>query len=149
MPREGNIGFISQSGALCTAVLDYAQAKHIGFSKFVSFGNKTDINEIDLLYYLGEDPKTKVILVYLEEISDGTALMKAANEIIVNTGKPILAIKSGRTTEGASAAASHTGSLAGSDKITEAAFTQSGIIRCNDIEEMFIERSPWLISRCP
>jgi acetyltransferase len=139
MPREGSIGFISQSGALCTAVLDYAQAKHIGFSKFVSFGNKTDINEIDLLYYLGEDPRTKVILLYLEEISDGTALMKAANEIIVTTGKPILAIKSGRTSEGATAAASHTGSLAGSDKITEAAFRQSGIIRCNDIEEMFIK----------
>ncbi len=68
MPEEGSIGFISQSGALCTAVLDYAQAKHIGFSKFISFGNKADISEIDLLYYLGNDPKTKVILVYLEEI---------------------------------------------------------------------------------
>ena len=137
MPEEGNIGFISQSGALCTAVLDYAQAKHIGFSKFVSFGNKADISEIDLLYYLGNDPKTKIILVYLEEISDGSALMKAAKEIIAKTGKPILAMKSGRTSEGALAAASHTGSLAGSDEITEAAFAQAGIIRCNDIDEMF------------
>ncbi len=137
MPEEGSIGFISQSGALCTAVLDYAQAKHIGFSKFVSFGNKADISEIDLLYYLGDDPKTKVILVYLEEISNGPALMKAAKEIIAKTGKPILAIKSGRTSEGALAAASHTGSLAGSDEITEAAFAQSGIIRCRDIDEMF------------
>jgi acetyltransferase len=139
MPSSGSIGFISQSGALCTAVLDYAQAKHIGFSKFVSFGNKADIDEIDLLYYLGDDPGTKVILMYLEEISQGKALMQAASDVIVNTGKPILAIKSGRTNEGASAAASHTGSLAGSDKITEAAFAQCGIIRCDDIDEMFIK----------
>ena len=137
MPEAGNIGFLSQSGALCTAVLDYAQAKHIGFSKFISFGNKADINEIDLLYYLGQDAKTKVILIYLEEISDGRGLMKAAREIIAETGKPILAIKSGRTAAGASAAASHTGSLAGSDEITDAAMRQAGIIRCNNIEEMF------------
>jgi len=137
MPEDGNIGFLSQSGALCTAVLDYAQAKHIGFSKFVSFGNKADVSEIDLLYYLGDDPKTKVILLYLEEISDGPGLMKAARDIIKRTGKPILSIKSGRTSAGASAAASHTGSLAGSDEICEAAFKQAGIIRCNHIEEMF------------
>ncbi|TFG94360.1 MAG: CoA-binding protein, partial [Calditrichales bacterium] len=137
MPTEGSIAFLSQSGALCTAVLDYAQAKHIGFSKFVSFGNKADISEIDLLYYLKDDPKTKVILVYLEEISDGPGLMKAAREIITETGKPILALKSGRTKEGASAAASHTGSLAGSDEIVDAAFEQAGIIRCDNIEEMF------------
>ncbi len=137
MPEEGSIAFLSQSGALCTAVLDYAQAKHIGFSKFVSIGNKADISEIDLLYYLKDDPKTKVILLYLEEITDGRGLMKAAREIIEETGKPILAIKSGRTSAGASAAASHTGSLAGSDEICNAAFYQSGIIRCNDIEEMF------------
>ncbi len=137
MPENGNIGFLSQSGALCTAVLDYAQAKHIGFSKFISFGNKADVNEIDLLYYLGKDPKTKVILIYLEEISNGQALMKAAREIIAETGKPILAIKSGRTEAGASAAASHTGSLAGSDDICDAAMRQAGIIRCRSIEVMF------------
>jgi acetyltransferase len=137
MPEEGNIAFISQSGALCTAVLDYAQAKHIGFSKFVSIGNKADISEIDLLYYLKDDPKTKVILLYLEEIGDGPGLMNAARTVIEQTGKPILALKSGRTSAGASAAASHTGSLAGSDEICDAAFKQSGIIRCDDIEEMF------------
>ncbi|MCX6150824.1 MAG: acetate--CoA ligase family protein [Ignavibacteriales bacterium] len=137
MPEEGNIAFISQSGALCTAVLDYARAKHIGFSKFVSFGNKADINEIDLLYYLKDDPQTKVILLYLEEVSDAAALMDVAREIITETGKPVLALKSGRTTEGASAAASHTGSLAGSDEACDAAFSQAGIIRCTDIEEMF------------
>lgn len=137
MPEEGNIAFISQSGALCTAVLDYAQAKHIGFSKFVSIGNKADISEIDLLYYLKDDPKTKVILIYLEEISDGPALVEAAKTVIRESGKPVLAIKSGRTKAGAKAAASHTGSLAGSDDACDAAFRQAGIIRCDDIEEMF------------
>jgi len=139
MPEEGSIGFLSQSGALCTAVLDYARAKHIGFSKFVSFGNKADINEIDLLNYLRDDPKTKVILVYLEEISDGRALMETARNIIRTSGKPVLAIKSGRTAEGASAAASHTGSLAGSDEVVEAAFRQAGILRSENIEHMFNE----------
>lgn len=137
MPEAGSIAFLSQSGALCTAVLDYAQPKHIGFSKFASFGNKADITEIDLLYYLKDDPKTKVILIYLEEITDGQALMRAAREIIAETGKPVLMIKSGRTREGAAAAASHTGSLAGSDEICDAALRQAGIIRCDTIEEMF------------
>ncbi len=137
MPEAGNIAFLSQSGALCTAVLDYAYAKHIGFSKFVSFGNKADITEIDLMYYLKDDPETEVILLYLEEITNGRALMEAAQNIIAESGKPILLLKSGRTDEGASAAASHTGSLAGSDEICDAALRQCGIIRCDDIEEMF------------
>jgi len=137
MPEQGNIGFLSQSGALCTAVLDYALAKHIGFSKFISFGNKTDISEIDLIYYLMEDEKTRVILLYLEEITDGRALMQAARDVTAMSGKPILLLKSGRTEAGASAAASHTGSLAGNDEIYDAAFKQAGIIRCDDIEEMF------------
>jgi acetate---CoA ligase (ADP-forming) len=136
-PVEGSIAFLSQSGALCTAVLDYAQAKNIGFSKFVSFGNKADISEIELLYYLMDDPKTKVILLYLEEITDGRELIKAAREVIEKSHKPILILKSGRTEEGASAAASHTGSLAGRDDICEAAFRQAGIIRCSNVEEMF------------
>ena len=137
MPEQGNIGFLSQSGALCTAVLDYAFAKHIGFSKFVSFGNKTDISEIDLIYFLMEDEKTKVILLYLEEITDGRALMQAARDVVRLSGKPVLLLKSGRTEAGASAAASHTGSLAGNDEIYDAAFKQAGIIRCDNIEEMF------------
>ncbi|MDD5765282.1 MAG: acetate--CoA ligase family protein [Candidatus Marinimicrobia bacterium] len=137
MPDEGSIAFLSQSGALCTAVLDYAYAKHIGFSKFISFGNKADISEIDLLYYLKDDPKTKVILMYLEEVTDGLALMEAAEKIITENRKPILILKAGRTSAGASAAASHTGSLAGSDEICDAAFKQAGIIRCENIEEMF------------
>lgn len=137
MPDEGSIAFLSQSGALCTAVLDYAAARQIGFSKFVSFGNKADISEIDLLYYLKDDPKTKVILLYLEEITDGRALMEAARNILKESGKPILALKAGRTEEGALAAVSHTGSLASSDAIIDAAFRQCGIIRCENIEDMF------------
>lgn len=137
MPAAGNIAFLSQSGALCTAVLDYAEAKHIGFSKFVSFGNKSDVSEIDLLYFLKDDPATSVILLYLEEITDGRALMDAASNIIAESGKPILILKSGRTAEGAAAAASHTGSLAGRDEICDAALKQSGIIRCATIEDMF------------
>jgi acetyltransferase len=137
MPEQGNIGFLSQSGALCTAVLDYALAKHIGFSKFISFGNKADISEIDLIYYLMEDDKTRVILLYLEEVTDGRALMQAARDVTRLSGKPVLLIKSGRTEAGASAAASHTGSLAGDDEIYDAAFKQAGIIRCINIEEMF------------
>jgi acetyltransferase len=137
MPDPGNIGFLSQSGALCTAVLDYAQARHIGFSKFVSFGNKADISDIDLLYYLSEDEQTKVILMYLEEVSDGIGLMKAARDIISKTSKPVLILKSGRSPRGAAAAVSHTGSLAGSDEVCDAAMRQAGIIRCRNIDEMF------------
>ena len=137
MPEQGNIGFLSQSGALCTAVLDYALSKHIGFSKFISFGNKVDISEIDLIYYLMEDDKTRVILLYLEEVTDGRALMQAARDVTRLKGKPVLLLKAGRTEAGASAAASHTGSLAGNDEIYDAAFKQAGIIRCENIEEMF------------
>ncbi|MFO8030211.1 MAG: acetate--CoA ligase family protein [Cyclonatronaceae bacterium] len=136
MPEEGSIGFLSQSGALCTAVLDYARAKHIGFSKFVSTGNKAQIGEVELLHYLKDDPKTKVVLLYLEEIRNGAELMEAARAVI-EAGKPVLALKSGRSEEGAQAASSHTGSLAGSDDICDAAMRQAGIIRCRTIEEMF------------
>ena len=98
MPAAGRIAFLSQSGALCTAVLDYARGKAIGFSKFVSFGNKADVTEIDLLDYLHRDPGTDVILLYLEEMRDGRALMEAAGRITRGDGaKPILVIKAGRT----------------------------------------------------
>ncbi len=137
MPAAGSIGFLSQSGALCTAVLDYAHAKHIGFSKFVSFGNKADISDIDLMLSLKDDPATKVILMYLEEMTDGAAFVDAARRVIHEAGKPVLVLKSGRTRQGASAAASHTGSLAASDEIVDAALKQAGVIRCQTIEEMF------------
>ncbi|UCD29801.1 MAG: acetate--CoA ligase family protein [Planctomycetota bacterium] len=139
MPACGRIAFLSQSGALCTAVLDYAAGKNIGFSKFVSLGNKADVGEVDLLRYLAEDPPTSVILIYLEEISRGRELMSSARKIAGNreNPKPILAIKSGRTAAGAAAAQSHTGALAASAEICDGVFEQSGIIRCKSIEEMF------------
>ena len=137
MPKPGNIAFISQSGALCTAVLDYAEGKNIGFSKFVSFGNKADVNEIDLLNYLKNDPDTYVILMYLEDIAHGRAFLETAREITWQAHKPILAIKSGRSAEGALAAASHTGSLAGSDSAYDAIFRQSGILRVEGVDELF------------
>jgi len=136
-PKSGNIAFISQSGALCTAVLDFAQGRNFGFSKFVSFGNKADINEIDLLEYLGDDPYTDVILMYLEDISDGRRFIETAGRITWETETPILALKSGRSEEGARAASSHTGSLAGSDAAYDAIFYQSGIQRLETIEELF------------
>ncbi len=137
MPRPGNIAFISQSGALCTAVLDYADGRNIGFSKFISFGNKADVNEIDLLRYLKDDPETDVILMYLEDISNGREFIDAAREITWGARKPMLALKSGRSAEGAKAAASHTGSLAGSDSAYDAIFMQSGIQRVEGITELF------------
>ena len=138
MPARGRIAFLSQSGALCTAVLDYARARGIGFSKFVSFGNKAGVTEIQLLDYLHRDPQTDVILLYLEELRQGRALIEAARRITRGPGaKPILAIKSGRTPQGAHAAASHTGSLAAEDAICEAVFREAGIIRVQSIEELF------------
>ena len=139
MPAEGRIGFLSQSGALCTAVLDYAAGRNIGFSKFVSLGNKADVDEVDLLRYMAADPDTAVILMYLEDITRGRDLMKAAREITASAEhpKPILAIKGGRTAAGAAAAQSHTGALAASAEVCDGVFEQSGIIRCASIEEMF------------
>ena len=138
MPAAGRIAFLSQSGALCTAVLDYAREKQIGFSKFVSFGNKAGVTEIELFDYLHQDPQTDVILLYLEELRDGRGLIEAARRVTRGPhAKPILAIKSGRTPQGADAAASHTGSLAGEDAICDAVFREAGIIRVNSIEEMF------------
>ena len=138
MPARGRIAFLSQSGALCTAVLDYALGKGIGFSKFVSFGNKAGVTDIDLMRYLHKDPQTDVILVYLEELRDGRGLVEAAREITRGPGaKPILLIKSGRTVQGADAAASHTGSLAGEDVIADAVLKEAGIIRVDTIDELF------------
>ncbi|HBO43147.1 MAG TPA: acyl-CoA synthetase [Planctomycetaceae bacterium] len=138
MPANGRIGFLSQSGALCTAVLDYAQEKQIGFSKFVSFGNKAGVTEIELFDYLHQDPETDIILLYLEELRDGRGLIEMARRVTRGDNpKPILAIKSGRTPQGADAAGSHTGSLAGEDSVCDAVFREAGIIRVNSIEQLF------------
>ncbi|MDQ5988452.1 MAG: acetate---CoA ligase (ADP-forming) [Syntrophus sp. SKADARSKE-3] len=138
MPASGSISFISQSGALCTAVLDFASERDFGFSKFISIGNKADVDELDLLRYLHEDEETKVIMIYLEELRRGPEFIEAAKEITSGfRPTPILAIKSGKTTAGAKAAASHTGSLAGSNVVYDAIFEQSGIIRVDTVTELF------------
>jgi acetyltransferase len=137
MPDPGNLAFLSQSGALCTSVLDYAEERHMGFSKFISFGNKADVNEIDLLAYLAKDPTTDVIAMYLEDISDGRRFIETVREIFWETHKPMLCLKSGRTPEGAKAVSSHTGSLAGSDSVYDALLIQSGVQRVDTIAELF------------
>jgi acetyltransferase len=136
-PKAGNIAFITQSGALGVAVLGYAEGNNVGFSKFISFGNKADVNEIDLLRYLKDDPDTDVILMYLEDISNGREFIDIAREITWDAQKPCLAVKSGRSPEGARAASSHTGALAGSDAAYDAIFFQSGIQRVESISELF------------
>jgi len=138
MPHAGRIGFLSQSGALCTAVLDYAREKGIGFSKFISFGNKAGVTEIELIEYLYRDDKTDVILLYLEELRDGKRLIEMARRVTRGPGaKPILTIKAGRTPQGAAAAASHTGSLAGADAVCDAVFREAGILRVRSVDELF------------
>lgn len=139
MPKRGNIAFLSQSGALCAGILDYARGRDIGFSKFISFGNKADVTELDLLRYLAHDDATDVILMYLETLADGRAFIELAREITgeIAHRKPILAIKSGRTTQGAAAARSHTGALAGTDAVYDAIFAQAGILRVDTVEELF------------
>lgn len=138
MPEVGNIAFMSQSGALCTAVLDYADKMAIGFSKFVSIGNKADVNEVDLIKYLHTDPQTKVVALYVEQLSNANEIIETLVEL--NKGdnpKPVVILKSGRTEAGAGAIASHTGSLSGGDSAYQALFAQAGIIRANTIEELF------------
>ncbi|MDH5467730.1 MAG: acetate--CoA ligase family protein [Candidatus Aminicenantes bacterium] len=139
MSKEGNIALISQSGALCVAVLDYAKESNIGFSKFISMGNKAGLNENELLLYLKNDPKTDVILMYLEDLSKGREFMNIARETTNSptNPKPIIALKAGRTLLGARAASSHTGSLAGSDKVYDAIFSQCGVLRGETLEEIF------------
>ncbi|OEU83336.1 MAG: acyl-CoA synthetase [Desulfobacterales bacterium S5133MH4] len=135
MPPAGRIGFFSQSGALCVAILDWALGKNVGFSRFVSLGNKMDISETEIILSMGEDENTRVILGYLESIEDGPRFMKAARQI--SKTKPIIIIKSGTTGAGAKAASSHTGALAGSEHAYRAAFRQSGIIHAESMQALF------------
>jgi acetyltransferase len=138
MPEEGNVAFISQSGALCTAVLDYAQDLGLGFSKFMSIGNKACVNELDLIRYFAADPKTDVIAMYAEQLENAPEIIKVISEINHSAHpKPVIILKSGRTEAGASAIASHTGSLSGGDAAYNALFAQAGIIRANCIRELF------------
>ncbi len=135
MARPGNVGFLSQSGALCTAVLDWSMREMVGFSAFMSIGSMADVGWGDLIYYLGNDPKTRSILVYMESVGDARSFLSAAREVAMN--KPIIVIKAGRTAAGSKAAASHTGSLTGSDDVLDVAFMRSGVLRVNNISDLF------------
>jgi acetyl coenzyme A synthetase (ADP forming)-like protein len=135
MPRQGTIAFMSQSGALCTAVLDMALADEVGFSHFVSLGNKADTDEITFIEAWQQDPHTRVIMAYLEGIENGPEFMRVASQ--VSREKPIIAIKAGTTDAGSRAVSSHTGALAGSELAYEAAFRQSGVIRARSVQELF------------
>jgi acetyltransferase len=133
--RPGSVGFISQSGALCTAILDWSLRVNVGFSAFVSIGSMLDVGWGDLIDYLGDDPGTKCIVIYMETIGDARSFLSASREVAL--GKPIIVIKAGRTEAAAKAAASHTGSMAGSDEVLEAAFRRVGVLRVDTISEVF------------
>ncbi|MBX9257368.1 bifunctional acetate--CoA ligase family protein/GNAT family N-acetyltransferase [Desmonostoc muscorum CCALA 125] len=135
MARPGNVGFISQSGALCTAILDWSFRENVGFSAFVSLGSMLDVGWGDLIYYLGDDPQTKSIVIYMESIGNARSFLSAAREVALT--KPIIVIKAGRTAAAAKAAASHTGALTGSDEVLDAAFRRCGVLRVNSISDLF------------
>jgi len=135
MATPGRVAFLSQSGALCTAVLDWSLREHVGFSTFVSLGSMLDVGWGDLIAYFGEDPRTQSIVIYMETIGDARAFLSAARE--VSRRKPIIVIKPGRTEGAARAAASHTGSLAGSDEVVDVAFLRGGVVRVTHIDELF------------
>ncbi len=135
MARSGSVGFLSQSGALCTAVLDWSLREMVGFSAFISLGSMADVGWGDLITYLGNDPKTRSILIYMESVGDAHSFLSAAREVALT--KPIIVIKAGRTAAGSKAAASHTGSLTGSDDVLDAAFERCGVLRVNIMSDLF------------
>jgi acetyl coenzyme A synthetase (ADP forming)-like protein len=134
-PPKGPINFTSQSGALGTAVLDWSLAGELGFSKFVSLGNKADVSEIDLFRLWADDPHANALMAYIEGVGNGREFIETAR--VVSKKKPIIAVKSGVTKAGSRAVSSHTGSLAGSEQAYAAAFKQAGIVRAHTMEEMF------------
>ncbi|HUO09243.1 MAG TPA: bifunctional acetate--CoA ligase family protein/GNAT family N-acetyltransferase [Phycisphaerae bacterium] len=133
--RPGKVAFLSQSGALCTAVLDWSLRELVGFSAFVSAGSMLDVGWGDLIDYFGNDPHTQSILIYMESVGDARAFMSAAREVALK--KPIIVIKPGRTAQASKAAASHTGALTGSDEVLDAAFRRAGVLRVNNIADLF------------
>ena len=135
MARTGSVAFVSQSGALQTAILDWSLQANVGFSAFVSLGSMLDIGWGDLIDYLDNDGRTKSILMYMESIGDARAFLSAAREVALR--KPIIVLKAGRTAQAAHAAASHTGSMAGSDEALTAAFRRSGVLRVDSIADLF------------
>jgi acetate---CoA ligase (ADP-forming) len=145
IPARGHIGFISQSGAFCAAMIDWAHGEGFGFSRIASLGNQVDVNETDMLSVLAEDENTHVIVLYMESVSDGRRFVGVARE--VTRRKPVIGLKAGRFESGQRAAASHTGALAASDTAFEAAFEKAGILRADSAEQLFdwaqvLERYP-------
>ena len=136
-PKSGEIALVSQSGAICAALVEDASAQGIGFSAVISMGNKADMSEIDILKMLAEHKQTKVIVIYLEDMGNGQEFLKVCKDITRKKKKPVLVLKSGRSPEGAKAAMSHTGALMGSDEIYDALLKQSGAIRVDTMEELF------------
>lgn len=134
-PLKGSIAFVSQSGAMCCGTLDWAHKEEVGFSKFINLGNRCDVDEADVLAYLGEDLQTEVIAMYIEGIQDGRKLFESIRR--VSEKKPVVVLKAGVTTPGARAALSHTGSIAGRVEIVQAVLKQAGAVLVEDIEEMF------------
>jgi acetyltransferase len=133
--RPGSVGFISQSGALCTAVLDWSMREMVGFSAFLSIGSMVDVGWGDLIDYLGDDPRTRSIVIYMESIGNARSFLSAAREVALT--KPIIVIKAGRSEAAAKAAASHTGALAGSFEVLDAAFRRTGVLRVDGIADLF------------
>lgn len=135
MARPGSVAFLSQSGALCNAVLDWSQRELVGFSAFVSLGSMADVGWGDVIDYLGNDPRTRSILIYMESIGDAGAFLSATREVAMT--KPVIVIKAGRTREGALAAAAHTGAMPGDDRVVDAAFRRAGVLRVNQLSDLF------------
>ncbi len=135
MARPGNVAFVSQSGALLTAILDWSLQENVGFSAFVSMGSMLDVGWGEMIDHLGDDPHTRSIVLYMESIGDAHAFLSAAREVTLH--KPVIVIKAGRTAQAAKAAASHTGALTGSDDVLDAAFRRSGVLRVNGIADVF------------
>ena len=133
--RTGSIAFISQSGALCNAVLDWSRKMTVGFSHFVSVGTMLDVGWGDLVAYMGDDPRTKSIVIYMESIGDARGFLSSAREVAFS--KPIIVLKAGRTAAASRAAVSHTGALTGSDAVLDAAFRRCGVLRVNSMSELF------------
>ena len=135
LASRGNVAFLSQSGALCAAVLDWSRREQVGFSAFLSIGSMVDVGWGSLIDYFGNDPKTRSIVIYMESVGDARSFLSAAREVALQ--KPIIVIKAGRTEQAARAAASHTGALSGSDEVLDAAFRRCGVLRVNSISDIF------------
>jgi acetyltransferase len=134
-PQAGSVAFLSQSGALLSAILDWSHREQVGFSAIVSTGSMLDVGWGDLIYYFGDDPHTKSILLYMESVGDARSFLSAAREVALS--KPIIVIKAGRSEAASRAAASHTGALTGSDEVLDAAFRRSGVLRVHNIADLF------------